>query len=148
MMAMAKRYYTLPFDVLRLEEGTLPKIGLVESIRQHISLLLSSMPGSYYASPYFGTWLNKQHFQLPDRMGSEKKMEQELKDVFQENLKQLIGKYEPRLQVRDLEVKLKTPDHSFLSKVKKEGKLIFEIQVTGLILGKEEFSFVDSILLK
>lgn len=141
-------YYSLPFDTEKLGGKTFRKTTVEESVRQHIRLMLSTMPGSYRFSPVFGSWLNKHHYRLPDKRKGEKKLESELKENLQVNLRLLLEKFEPRLLLHDIEVKVKLPKPDEIEPGQKGGRIIFELNLIGVINGRESFQHLESIYLK
>jgi phage baseplate assembly protein W len=139
------KYYALPFDARRATRE-LPKTDVEESVRQHIRLLLLTMPGSFRFSPWFGSWLNKHHHRLPDKRKGEKKLENELKEKLQANLRQLLSRYEPRLALHDVEVtvQLAPPGEPH----EKGGRILFNANVIGTLPNQESFNHTQSVYLK
>lgn len=117
-------------------------------MRQHISLLLTTMPGSYRYSRLYGSLMNKHHFLLPDKTRGEKRLEQELKLKLQENLKFLINKYEPRLVVEDIEVGVNPEKENNDSPASKDGRITFQVAITGTINGRDTFTHTELFFLK
>ncbi|CAA9228778.1 MAG: hypothetical protein AVDCRST_MAG56-837 [uncultured Cytophagales bacterium] len=139
------KYYALPFDA-RQATRQLPKTDVEESVRQHIRLLLLTMPGSFRFSPWYGGWLNKHHYRLPDKRKGEKKLENELKEKLQANLRQLLTRYEPRLVLHEVEVTviLSPPG----GPREKGGRILFNANVIGTLPNQESFKHAQSIYLK
>ncbi len=142
------QFYSLPFDTEKASGKKFRKTNAEESVRQHIRLILSTIPGSFRYSPVFGSWLNKQHFRLPDKRKGEKKLENELKENLQVNLRLLLEKFEPRLQLHDLEVKVKLSKPDEIEPGQKGGRIIFDLNLIGVINGRESFEHLESIYLK
>jgi phage baseplate assembly protein W len=141
------KYYAIPFNPEH-PAGNFRKSNTEESVRQHIRLLLSAMPGSFRFSPLFGSSLNKHHYHLPDKRRGEKRLENELKEKLQTNLRQLIGKYEPRLVLHEVEVTVKLPGQEETGAHQKGGRIVFDINLIGMLNGKESFEHAESIYLK
>lgn len=117
-------------------------------MRQHIRLMLSTMPGSFRFSPVFGSWLNKHHYRLPDKRKGEKKLESELKENLLVNLRLLLEKFEPRLQLHDIEVKVKLFKSEEMEPGQKGGRILFDLNLIGVINGRDSFQHLESIYLK
>jgi predicted component of type VI protein secretion system len=141
-------YYAIPFDPEQAAGKAFGKTDLEASIRQHIRLMLATLPGSYRFSPAFGLGLNKHHYRLPDKRKGEKKLESELKENLQQNLRLLIERYEPRLLLHDIEVKVKFPRAGDIQPQHKGGRIIFDLNLIGFINGRESFQHAESIYLK
>ncbi len=141
-------YYSLPFSPDLAGGKTFRKTNAEESVRQHIRLILASMPGSFRFSPLFGSWLNKHHYRLPDKRKGEKKLESELKDNLQGNLRLLLDRFEPRLQLHDIEVTVKLLKADEFGPVQKGGRIVFDLNLIGVINGRDSFQHLESIYLK
>jgi len=135
-------YYSLPFTPKPHEESRFAKVDAETSVRQHIRLMLSTMPGSFRFDPVYGSLLNKHHFLLPDKRKGDKKLEQELKLKLQNNLKALIAKHEPRLIVDEIEVEV-NPGRN-----ENDSRITFLINISGSINGRESFKQTESFFLK
>lgn len=141
-------FYSLPFDTEQAGGKTFRKTNVEESVRQHIRLMLSTMPGSFRFSPVFGSWLNKHHYRLPDKRKGEKKLESELKENLLVNLRLLLEKFEPRLQLHDIEVKVKLFKSEEMEPGQKGGRILFDLNLIGVINGRDSFQHLESIYLK
>lgn len=141
-------YYAIPFSPEQAGGKKFRKVDEEESVRQHIQLLLSTMPGSFRFSPLYGSWLNKHHYRLPDKRRGERRLEEELKEKLQRNLRLLLPKYEPRFALHDMEVTVKFPKAGEFQPYEKGGRVIFEINLIGSINGKEAIQFSEAIYLK
>lgn len=141
-------YYSIPFRTDQPGAKKFRKVDEEESVRQHIQLLLSTMPGSFRFSPMYGSWLNKNHYRLPDKRRGERRLEEELKEKLQQNLRLLLPKYEPRFALHDMEVTVKFPKAGEILPYEKGGRITFEVNLIGSINGKEALQFSESIYLK
>jgi predicted component of type VI protein secretion system len=142
------QYYSIPFDTELAGGKSFRKTNVEESVRQHIRLLLTTMPGSFRFSPVFGSCLNKQHYRLPDKRKGEKKLESELKEKLLGNLRLLLEKFEPRLQLHDIEIKVKLPEPDEKEPGQKGGRIIFDLNIIGMINRRASFQHAESIYLK
>lgn len=142
------QFYSLPFNTEQAGGKTFRKTNAEESVRQHIRLMLSTMPGSFRFSPVFGSWLNKHHYRLPDKRKGEKKLESELKENLLVNLRLLLEKFEPRLQLHDIEVKVKLFKSEEMEPGQKGGRILFDLNLIGVINGRDSFQHLESIYLK
>lgn len=141
-------YYAIPFLAEQPGGRKFPRVDEEESVRQHIQLLLATMPGSFRFSPLYGSWLNKHHYRLPDKRRGERRLEEELKDRLQRNLRLLLPKYEPRFALHDMEVTVKLPKAGEIQLLEKGGRVTFEINLIGSINGNEPVQFSEEIFLK
>ncbi|CAN5912010.1 hypothetical protein BH24BAC1_BH24BAC1_10720 [soil metagenome] len=141
-------YFSLPFSPLQGPGKKFGKVDEEESVRQHIQLLLATMPGSYRFSPLYGSWLNKHHYRLPDKRRGERRLEEELREKLQRNLRLLLPKYEPRFALHDMEVNVRFPKAGEILPFEKGGRITFEINLIGSINGKEAVQFSEEIFLK
>jgi predicted component of type VI protein secretion system len=141
-------YYSLPFDAGQAAGKRFRQSNAEESVRQHIRLLLSTMPGSFRFSPVYGSWLNKHHYRLPDKRKGEKRLETELKENLQQNLRFLLEKFEPRLLLYDIEVKIKLPKPEEIAPDQKGSRIVFDLNIIGVINGRNSFQHAESIYLK
>ena len=142
------QFYSLPFDTELAGGKRFRKTDAEDSVRQHIRLMLATMPGSFRFSPVFGSWLNKHHYRLPDKRKGEKKLESELKENLLVNLRLLLEKFEPRLQLQDIEVKVKLFKSEEMEPGQKGGRILFDLNLIGVINGRDSFQHVESIYLK
>ena len=141
-------FYSIPFSASEVIAGEFSRTGLAESVRQHIRLLLTSIPMRYRFAPIYGSWLNKHHFKLPDKRRGDKKLENELKENLQTNIRMLIGKFEPRLQLSEVEVNVILPKPDEIDPRHKGGRILFDINLIGIIDGEEDFEHRESVFLK
>jgi phage baseplate assembly protein W len=127
---------------------TFRKTNAEESVRQNIRLILSTMPGSFRFSPLYGSWLNKHHYRLPDKRKGEKKLESELKENLQANLRLLLERFEPRLLLHDIEIKVKLLKADEFGPAQKGGRIVFDLNLIGMINERDSFQHLESIYLK
>ena len=104
----AERFYSIPFQTEQLgKKGSLQKCELADSIRQNIRMLLLTPPGRYRFDPFLGCKIHWFQFMANNRMMEGRKEEDQFRMDLQENIKQLIQRYEPRVQLSDVEVDLR-----------------------------------------
>lgn len=104
----AERFYSMPFRTESLgKKGSLQKCDLMESIRQNIRLLLLTPPGRYRHDPFYGCKIHWFQFMANNRAMEGRKEEDQLKLDIRENIRKLILRYEPRIDLSDLEVELR-----------------------------------------
>jgi predicted component of type VI protein secretion system len=142
------KFYSIPFVASDVVAGRFSQTGLNESVRQHIRLLLTSIPTSYRFAPIYGSWLNKHHFKLPDKRRGDKKMENEMKENLQTNVRLLIEKFEPRLQLSEVEVTVILPKPDQFDPRNKGGRILFDINLIGIVDEEEDFEHKESVYLK
>jgi phage baseplate assembly protein W len=142
------QYYSLPFTPDMPGGKTFRKTNAEESVRQNIRLILSTMPGSFRFSPLYGSWLNKHHYRLPDKRKGEKKLESELKENLQANLRLLLERFEPRLLLHDIEIKVKLLKADEFGPAQKGGRIVFDLNLIGMINERDSFQHLESIYLK
>jgi phage baseplate assembly protein W len=140
-----EQFYSMPFLTEYVTKTPYKKISVEESVRQHLRLILISLPGQFRYDPTFGSTLNIQHFKLPDGKRGGKKMEDELKDLVKKNLKLLIERHEPRLILEDVIVNVQTPNPTKDNKLLKNGRIALEIKLNGRIEGEEAFLHSDLV---
>jgi phage baseplate assembly protein W len=141
-------YYSLPFTPAPRNGNFFARVNTEMSVRQHINFLLTTMPGSFRFAPLYGSWLNKYHFHLPDKRQGEKKLEAGLKLEMQENLRFLLGRYEPRLKVDNLEVEVNFAKENEQRSKEKAGRITFRISITGTLNGGESFKHAEAFILR
>ncbi|PHN05106.1 hypothetical protein [Flavilitoribacter nigricans] len=131
------RYYSLPLSATQLMEGTAErdKVGIEESIKQHLDVMLLTWLGAYHHSPSFGSALRLFDFYMPDadinnsifktffpKEGKQiLEWHDNVKTVIRNSLENSIIKHESRLfqNIDDLGHKV-----DFVSIVKKETKRV------------------------
>lgn len=102
------QFYSMPFRTESLgKKGSLQKCDLMESIRQNIRLLLLTPPGRYRFDPFYGCKIHWFQFMANNRAMEGRKEEDLFKLDIQENIRQLILRYEPRIVISDIEVELR-----------------------------------------
>ncbi|MBK8492212.1 MAG: GPW/gp25 family protein [Saprospirales bacterium] len=103
-----ERFYSMPFRTELLgKKGSLEKCSLADSIRQNIRVLLLSPPGRYRYDPFLGCKIHRFQFMANNRAMEGRKEEDLFRLDLQENIKQLIQRYEPRILLSDVEVELR-----------------------------------------
>jgi predicted component of type VI protein secretion system len=132
---MSQMFYSMPFRALLATKSTYEKVDVETSVRQHIKMMLLTMPNQVRFDPAFGGALNKHHFRLPDKRKGEKKLEDELKDRVKKNLEMVVRKFEPRLQLKEVIVVVHIPKPDKDNPKNKSGKIALEITVRGKIKG-------------
>jgi predicted component of type VI protein secretion system len=152
-----KIYYTLPFRAERLigkspsdtfgySEATQPHIleksALKESVRQNIRLLLITPPLRVRFDPFYGCIVHWQQFLAGNRAMESKREEDNFKHKMEENIKSLIEKFEPRVELREVIVTIKyaIEDH-FEWKLSAEQRTLNNVlqlivRITGTIKGE------------
>ena len=139
-------YYTMPLDLGAVMRGKkLDEIDVRLAIHQNIRLMLESLTLSYRFDPTFGCVLNKFHASTPPQGKSKRAWREEIRDGLQKNLKDLLQRYETRVEVKEVLVDMQDPDqgdHSGLVRVR--------VEIEGnLTLGrKERFHYPDSEVLE
>jgi phage baseplate assembly protein W len=145
---MSSRFYSLPFKAEnKAKQDTMKKVDLETSVRQNLKLLLSTMPGRFRYAPMFGSQLNKYHFRLPDKRKGDKKLEDEIKSKVQKNVEELIKKFEPRIEVKEVIVVVRLPkaDKPLEQQPKGGGKIALEITVNGRLMDRDDFDHLEII---
>ncbi len=135
-------YYAIPLKLNQTMKGKqLEHIEIRKSIHQNIRLIIKTLSMSYRFDPLFGSLMNKYHARTPPQRRSERVWREEMRETIQGNLKDMLIRYETRLQVTDVVVDLQAPrttDSVPMVKVK--------VEVHGqLSLGRrDQFYFPDS----
>lgn len=145
---MSSRFYSLPFKAEnKAKQGTMKQVDLETSVRQNLKLLLSSMPGRFRYAPMFGSQLNKFHFRLPDKRKGDKKLEDEIKNKVQKNVEELIRKFEPRIELKEVIITVRLPkaDKPTEQQPKGGGKIALEITVNGRLMDREDFDHLEIV---
>lgn len=101
-------FYTMPFRTEQLgKKGSLEKCDLADSIRQNIRMLLLTPPGRYRYEPFYGCKIHWFQFLVENRAMEGRKEEDQFRLNLQENIRQLILRYEPRINLSEVEVELR-----------------------------------------
>ena len=111
---MEKIYFTLPFRAERLtKKGKLNKSDLQASVRQNLRLLLITPPMRVRFDSNYGCLVHWQQFLASNRAMESKREEDDFQHKMEENIKELVSKFEPRVEIRDVMVtiKYKIDDH-------------------------------------
>jgi phage baseplate assembly protein W len=101
-------FYAIPFRTEQLgARDSLQKCSLKDSIRQNIRVLLLTPPGRFRYDPYYGCRIHWYQFMTSNHAMQGKKEEDQFRLKLQENLKELIRRFEPRIELTDLEVDMR-----------------------------------------
>lgn len=142
MLRQKDTHYAMP---LRLEDAMrgkpLEQIDLRKAIHQNVKLMLKSMLCCYRFDPTFGSVLNKYHAATPPQRRAERSWREEMRGKIQENIKDMLQRYETRVTIRDVYVELQEP-----SAVETSPMVKVKVSIVGqLSLGrKEQFHYPDS----
>lgn len=135
-------YYALPISLGKVIKGKHidDEIDIKESIHQNINVILKSYMLSYRFDPTYGCVLNNYHASTPPQNMPERVWREKMREDIQNNLKDMLARYETRVDVRDV----------FINMVRGRGKrnstVNVQVQVSGsLTLGRrEKFHYPDS----
>jgi phage baseplate assembly protein W len=135
-------YYPIPIDLAEVTRGK--RVAEIEDVRksihQNINLILKTMSMSYRFDPSFGSILNKFQAATPPQKIPERIWREQMRESIQKNLKDMLGRYETRIEVKDVFIDLKKPARG--------DKSVVNVQVIidgQLLLGrKEKFHYPDS----
>lgn len=111
------------------------------AIHQNIKLMLKAKPLSYRFDPTFGCLANKYYAHTPAQKKSERLWREEIRESLQQNLRDLLQRYESRVSAKDVIVDLLEP------KAKDKRQVVkLKVEMTGhLTLGsRERFHYPDS----
>ena len=135
-------YYTIPLKLDEVMRGKyLEETDVRKSIHQNIRLILRTMSLRYRFDPLFGSVLNKYHARTPPQRKSERLWREEMREQIQKNLKDMLQRYETRLDITDVLVDLMDPKFTETSPMVR-----VKVDVFGqLTLGRrEQFHYPDS----
>ena len=142
----------MPFRTGSLgKRGSLEKCDLATSIRQNIRMLLFTPPGRFRFDPFFGCKIHWYHFMANNRAMEGKKEEDLFRLRIKENIEGLIRRFEPRINLIDLEVELRQdPANQIPWKSKKTRNGQNVIQVIVHLRGKikPEYAFDRELALE
>lgn len=139
-------YYSIPFKALQRTKAPFQTVDVETSVRQHVKMIMLTMPNKVRFEPLYGGALNKHHFRLPDKRRGEKKLEDELKDRTKKNLEFALKRFEPRLKVKDIIVIVHLPKPDRDNPHLKKGRIALEINVKGSIPGSTpEFDYAELV---
>lgn len=135
-------YYALPISLGKVINGKRinDEIDIKESIHQNINVILRSFMLSYRYDSTFGCVLNNYQASTPPQNMTERVWREKMREDIQHNLKDMLTRYETRVDVRDV----------FVNMVRGIGKnnavVNVQVQVSGnLSLGRrEKFHYPDS----
>ena len=104
-----KIFYTIPFHADRLtQKGRLDKSDLATSVRQNLRLLLMTPPMRVRFDPFYGCKVHWQQFLATNRaLEDDKRNEDNFKTKIEENITKLIEKFEPRVQIKEVNVNIR-----------------------------------------
>jgi phage baseplate assembly protein W len=136
-------YYALPLRVTDLLEGERldDEVDLKLAIHQNIRLILRSYTMSYRFDPSFGSLLSKYNAATPPQNRPERAWREKIRNEIQNNLLEMLQRYETRVEVQDVMVNLQTSTASDGSP-----KTTVQVEVDGrLSIGrKDKFHYPDS----
>ncbi len=135
-------YYSLPLKLDGVMRGEkLDDIDTRKAIHQNIRLILKSFMLCYRFDPMFGSILNKYHATTPPQKKGMKAWREEIREATQANLKDMLQRYETRVNITDVMVDLQEPNYNDANPVVR-----VKVDVHGqLSLGrKEKFHYPDS----
>ncbi|MEM9837466.1 MAG: GPW/gp25 family protein, partial [Bacteroidota bacterium] len=135
-------YYSLPIKTDRLLRGSLLEQEDVRtSINQNINLILRSFALSYRYDASFGCVVHKLQASTPRQRQSDRAWRESLRREIEKNLKEMLQRYETRIKVSDVFVKLVEPKHAA-----RKATIQVKVEVAGqLTLGrKEKYYWPDS----
>ena len=135
-------YYAIPISLGKVINGKHihEEVDVRESIHQNINLMLKSFFLSYRYDPGYGCVMNKYQASTPPQNVSERVWREQIRNEIQLNLKDMLVRYETRVNVRDV----------FINMVRGRGAnratVGVQVQVSGnLTLGRrEKFHYPDS----
>jgi len=135
-------YYSIPIKVAEIISGQRKnnEKELRAAIHQNIYLILKSFSLSYRFDPTFGSVMNKFHARTPPQRVSDRIWREDLRESIQNNLKDMLQRYETRIKIKDLIIDM---EHS---RVKNNPVVHVRVQLSGqLAIGRKEgFHFPDS----
>lgn len=107
-----KVFYSIPVQMGKLVKGEqLEKCDLEQSVRQNLRLLLMTPPLRVRHDPLYQCKIHWQQFLTENGlMEEDQHMEDGFKNILEKNIKRLIEKFEPRIQLSELHVNIKYPN--------------------------------------
>lgn len=148
-----KIFYSMPFFTEQLGRKTgFQRCDLATSVRQNIRLLLITPPGRARFDPYYGCRIHLSQFLADNRAMEGKKIEDRFKQIIEENIEQLILRFEPRLDLKEVTVDIRPspedqkPWTSREFARTKRNVIQVIVAVRGLI--KPEFAYGESLELE
>jgi Phage baseplate assembly protein W len=103
-------FYKMPFNVGTLLEGKgrLAKTDLPTSVRQNLRLLLTTPPMRVEFAPIYGCKIHWSQFLTSNRMMDEEvRLEDSFKVKMEQNISALIGRYEQRINLKEVNIDLR-----------------------------------------
>lgn len=143
-------FYSIPFRTGQLgKSGSLEKCSLSDSIRQHIRLLLLTPPGRFRYDPFYGCKIHWYQFLVSNRAMEGRKEEDQFRLDIQENIRSLIERFEPRIELTDVTIALKQDPSSHIPwKTHGAGKPVIQVVVWVKGKIKPEFAFDQQLELE
>ncbi len=135
-------YYPVPLNLADVTRGK--RVADVDDVRksihQNINLIVKTMRLSYRFDPSFGSVLNKYQAATPPQKIPERIWREQMRESIQKNLKDMLTRYETRIEVKDVYIDMKKPSRGDKSIVH------VKVAIDGqLLLGrKEKFQYPDS----
>ena len=135
-------YYPIPLNLADVTRGKRAAVeqDVRKSIHQNINLIVRTMSLSYRFDPSFGSILNKFQAATPPQKIPERIWREQMRESIQKNLKDMLTRYETRIEVKDVYIDMKKPVRGDKSVVH------VKVVIDGhLLLGrKEKFHYPDS----
>ncbi|MFT5183439.1 MAG: phage baseplate assembly protein W [Flavobacteriales bacterium] len=135
-------YYTMPIKLGEITKGKhlSGQVDIRESIHQNINLILRTFTLSYRFDPSFGCVMNKYQAATPPQNIPERMWREKMREDIQNNLKDMLQRYETRINVKDVFIDMRKPSRGDKAIVN------VRVQIIGnMTLGRrEKFNYPDS----
>ncbi len=135
-------YYAIPIKLGEITKGKqlAGALDIRESIHQNVNLILRTFSLSYRFDPSFGCIMNKFQAATPPQNLPERIWREKMREDIQENLKDMLQRYETRIKVKDVFIDMRRPHRGDKATVN------VKVQIIGnLTLGRrEKFNYPDS----
>ncbi len=135
-------YYAIPIKLGEITRGKhlVGHVDVRNSIHQNINLILRTFSLSYRFDPTFGCVMNKYQAATPPQNMPERIWREKMREDIQNNLKDMLQRYETRINVKDVFIDMRKPTRGDKAIVN------VKVQITGnLTLGRrEKFNYPDS----
>ena len=107
-----RRFLSIPLDTDKITRGErLERCDLETSIRQNLRLLLTTPPLRVRHDPVYQCKIHWNQFLAENGiMEEDKRKEDDLKMLLENNIKQLIERFEPRIRLNELTVSVLYPN--------------------------------------
>lgn len=110
-MSGENTYYTLPLRLDNAIRGKqLEQTEIRKAIHQNIRLILRTLSLRYRFDPGFGSLAYKYNARMPPGKGSERAWREDMREQIQKNIKDMLQRYETRVDIRDVIVDIEEPD--------------------------------------